>query len=217
MTYIYLVEKCYGDINKVYIGKSVNPKSRKNQHLKKYGRSIRFTVVDQVPSNLSKDWKPVEAFYIQYFKFLGFEVMNQNNGGGGCIGGMVPWNKGLKLGNNPKITSAKMNHPDRSKPILQYTLGGSFIKEYPSIMEARRDNPKGDIDGCVQGKQKQAGGFQWWYRELNIKTEIGPYIKTRKSKFSTLEEKKHAKKMTDSRYYQTKKLKSTTNTLNSKL
>jgi predicted GIY-YIG superfamily endonuclease len=38
MTYIYLVEKCYGDVNKVYIGKSVNPQSRKNQHLKKYGR-----------------------------------------------------------------------------------------------------------------------------------------------------------------------------------
>jgi hypothetical protein len=215
MTYIYLVEKCYGDVNKVYIGKSVNPQSRKNQHLKKYGREIIFNEIDKVSSFSSKDWKVLETFWIHYFKFLGFKVLNQNNGGGGSS----KWNEGQRnnrkekgIGKNLKITLSKLNHPQCSKPILQYDLKGNFIKEYPSIMEARRDNPKGDIDSCVQGKQKQAGGFQWLYKELNIKTEIDPYIRTRKSKFKTLEEKKHAKKMTDLRYYQKKKLKSITNT-----
>jgi hypothetical protein len=209
MTYIYLVEKCYGDVNKVYIGKSVNPQSRKNQHLKKYGREIIFNEIDKVSSFSSKDWKVLETFWIQYFKFLGFEVLNQNNGGGGSS----KWNeeqkinrKGKGIGKNFKITLAKLNHPQCSKSILQYDLNGNFIKEYPSIMEARRNNPKGDIDSCVQGKQKQAGGFQWLYKELNIKIKINPYIRTRKSKFKTLEEKKYAKKMTDLRYYQKKKL-----------
>jgi hypothetical protein len=209
MTYIYLVEKCYGDVSKVYIGKSVNPQSRKNQHLKKYGREVIFNEIDKVSSFSSKDWKPLETFWIQYFKFLGFEVLNQNNGGGGSS----KWDeeqknnrKGKGIGKNPKITLAKLNHPSNSKSILQYDLKGDFIKEYPSIMEARRDNPKGDIDSCVQGKQKQAGGFQWFYKEEIENQNINSYIRTRKSKFKTLEEKKEAKRMVDLKYYQKKKL-----------
>lgn len=207
MTYIYLVEKCYGDENKVYIGKSINPQSRRQNHKRKYGRGILFNIVDEIESHTSKDWKPLEAFYIQYFKFLGFEVLNQNEGGGGCSIGNPAWNKGKKLGSNIKITLAKMNHPDRSKPILQYDLEGNFHKEYPSIMEARRNNPKGDIDSCVQGKQKQAGGFQWFYKEGTIREKINPYLRGRKPKYKTLEEKKEAKRMTDLKYHQKKKTK----------
>ena len=217
MTYIYLVEKCYGDINKVYIGKSVNPKSRKNQHLKKYGREIIFNEIDKISSFNSKDWKILETFWIQYFKFLGFEVLNQNDGGGGSS----KWSesqknnrKGKGLGPNEKITLAKLNHPDCSKPILQYNLEGHFIKEYPSIMEARRDNPKGDIDSCVQGKQKQAGDYQWIYKTGLIDKKIQSYKRTRKSKYQILEEQKEAKKMTDLKYRQNRKLKNITNTLN---
>lgn len=208
MTYIYLVEKCYGDDTKVYIGKSVNPQSRKNQHLKKYGREIVFNNIDKISSFNSKDWKPLETFWINYFKFLGFEVLNQNEGGGGSS----KWDedqknnrKGKGIGSNPKITLAKINHPDLSKPILQYNFDGEFIKEYPSIMEARRENPKGDIDSCVQGKQRQAGGFQWFYKNGIIKEKINPYYKIREPKYKTLEEKKEAKKMIDKKYYQKKK------------
>ncbi len=205
MTYIYLIENCYGDIDKFYIGKTINPKSRKEKHKKKYGKDILFTIIDEISSTSSKDWKPLEIFWIKYFKFLGFNLLNQNNGGGGHIGGIPSWNSGKKLGPNPKITLAKINHPDRSKVILQYDLEGNFIKEYPSIMEARRNNPKGDIDSCVQGKQKQAGGYQWVYKNKVILEKIQPYERTRKSKYQTIEEKKEAKKMIDFRYYQKKK------------
>jgi len=209
MTYIYLVEKCYGDINKVYIGKSINPQSRKNQHLKKYGKEMLFTNIDKISSFNSEEWKPLETFWIQYFKFLGFEVLNQNNGGGGSS----KWNenqknnrKGKGIGKNPKISLAKLNHPNCSKPILQYTLEGVFIKEYPSIMEARRDNPKGDIDSCVQGKQKQSGGFQWIYKKDLIDDKIPPYQKTTRSKYNNLEDKIIARRKRDmDRYYIKKK------------
>lgn len=212
MTYIYLVEKCYGDKNKVYIGKSITPKSRREKHRKKYGRDILFNIIEEVPSLISKDWKPLEAFYIQYFKFLGFEVLNKNNGGGGHIGGIPSWNKGMKLGPNEKITLAKLNHPDCSKPILQYDLEGNFVREYPSIMEARRNNPKGDIDGCVQGRYKKAGGYQWFYKEDIVTEKITPYVHPRGSKYKTLEEKKQARRLRDRLRYGSKKLKNTTNT-----
>lgn len=49
-TKIYLVENCYGDSNKVYIGKEKSHKSssRKTEHTKNYGENIIFTYIDEV-------------------------------------------------------------------------------------------------------------------------------------------------------------------------
>ncbi len=83
---IYLIENCYRDLNKVYIGKEKSNKkyrNRKQDHIKKFGNSIIFTFIDEIQSNKHKDWKPLESFWIYYFKFLGFEVLNKNEGGGG--------------------------------------------------------------------------------------------------------------------------------------
>lgn len=49
------------------------------------------------------------------------------------------------------------------KPINQYNLDGSFIKEWPSITEAKK-YIKADINAFLQGKQKTAGGFLWKYK-----------------------------------------------------
>jgi hypothetical protein len=119
MTYIYLVENCFDNPKKVYIGKSVYPSSRKNHHKKKYGSNIIFTILDTIPSFSSKKWKPFEIYWISQFKQWGFDVQNQNNGGGGSS----KWNKtqrknrqGKGMGPNPNITKAKLNHPLCSKP-----------------------------------------------------------------------------------------------------
>lgn len=47
-----------------------------------------------------------------------------------------------------------------NKNINQYNLEGNFIKEWPSITEAKK-TIKGDINACCSGKQKTAGGFIW--------------------------------------------------------
>ena len=39
--------------------------------------------IDEVDSLDIKDWRPLETFWIRYFRFLGFEVLNKNDGGGG--------------------------------------------------------------------------------------------------------------------------------------
>lgn len=83
ITHIYLVENCNGDLNKVYIGKTKNPKSRERDHKNKYGILINFTIIDYINSINRKDWKPLETYWIEQFRQWGYEIMNQNRGGGG--------------------------------------------------------------------------------------------------------------------------------------
>lgn len=82
VTKIYLVENCYGDKNKVYIGKSKTKYGRKSPHTKTYGNQILYIEIDEIYSIKHEDWEPIESFWIQYFKFLGFNVVNKRKKGG---------------------------------------------------------------------------------------------------------------------------------------
>jgi hypothetical protein len=81
ITKIYLVENCYGDPNKVYIGKTKN--CRKAKHLRTYGDKAKYFYIDEVDSLEYKDWIKLERFWIEQFRQWGFQLMNGNNGGGG--------------------------------------------------------------------------------------------------------------------------------------
>ena len=61
----------------------------------------------------------------------------------------------------------KSSVKSRSKPVLQYTLEGEFIKEWPSQAEASRQTGihYGTISNCCVGRGKTAGGFIWRYKE----------------------------------------------------
>jgi len=83
ITKIYLITNCYGDPNKVYIGKTKTKRGRKIPHQKTFGKQIIYTYIDEIGSLDHKVWKPLEAFWISYFKFLGFIVLNENEGGQG--------------------------------------------------------------------------------------------------------------------------------------
>jgi hypothetical protein len=50
-----------------------------------------------------------------------------------------------------------------NKIVEQYSLKNQFIKEWPSIEEAKRQIG-GDIQACCKGKQKTAGGYFWKYK-----------------------------------------------------
>lgn len=54
-----------------------------------------------------------------------------------------------------------------SKPVLQFTLKGEFIKTYPSTHEAERQTgiSNSHISNCCKGKRKTAGGYCWRYVE----------------------------------------------------
>ena len=56
MTKIYLVTNCYGDPNKIYIGKTKN--DRYPAHRKTYGELITYDYIDEVNSLNYKIWQP---------------------------------------------------------------------------------------------------------------------------------------------------------------
>jgi hypothetical protein len=80
-TKIYLVENCYGDMNKVYMGKTKD--NRESGHKLTFGSQIIYTYIDEIDSTDRKDWKPLESYWIEQFRQWGFDVMNKNNGGNG--------------------------------------------------------------------------------------------------------------------------------------
>ena len=53
----------------------------------------------------------------------------------------------------------------RSIPILQFTLDGELVKEWPSLHEAERKLKisQSNIGKCLKGRRKSAGGFVWRY------------------------------------------------------
>ena len=53
----------------------------------------------------------------------------------------------------------------KRKKVLKYDLNGNFVKEYTSMTEASKENPKSgkNIGAVCQGKRRQAGGFIWKY------------------------------------------------------
>ena len=65
---------------------------------------------------------------------------------------------------NEKISKANTNGK-KSKKILQFTLDGEFIREYPSIMECERNGfIRSSVCLCCQGKQQTHKGFRFMYK-----------------------------------------------------
>ena len=50
-----------------------------------------------------------------------------------------------------------------SKPIIQKTIAGEFVKKWPSIREAGKVHNITGIKDCLRGKYKQSHGFVWEY------------------------------------------------------
>jgi hypothetical protein len=54
----------------------------------------------------------------------------------------------------------------KSKPVLQYSLDGKFIKEWVNALKASKELNLcyKSINGCLRHKQKTSGGFIWKYK-----------------------------------------------------
>ena len=75
--FIYYLEK---DNSIFYIGKTKNIRSREADWKREYGEDIKFYVIDEVEI---EEWKQWECYWIEQFKQWGFNLINQNEGGGG--------------------------------------------------------------------------------------------------------------------------------------
>ena len=103
-----------------YVGKSNDPQRRLKDHMidfrTRLGEFKKVTwlrglfekklkpemeIIDTIDMN---DWKYWEQWWIEYFKYLGFSLVNSKSGGNGLsVGnhqtfkkGNIPWNYGLK-------------------------------------------------------------------------------------------------------------------------
>lgn len=83
MTKIYLVTNINDDPFTIYVGKTHTKKGRKISHEHRFGKQIRYDYIDEIDSFDSKDWKPLECYWIEQFKQWGFKLLNINSGGGG--------------------------------------------------------------------------------------------------------------------------------------
>ena len=76
-----------------------------------------------------------------------------------------------------KILNEKLTFEQRSKggknnslPILQFSKDGTFIKEWPSLSEVKRQLGihQSHICACCKGRCKHACGFVWRYKHGRI-------------------------------------------------
>lgn len=134
-TFIYLlIDPITNQIR--YIGKANNPKDRyknhinkcldKNTHkrnwinkLKKLGYKPELEILEEVSIS---EWKYWESFWIGYYKYLGFKLLNYTLGGdGSTFGNKTSFKKGLIPWNTD------------NRPIYKIDLDGNILEEYESL------------------------------------------------------------------------------------
>ena len=75
--------------------------------------------------------------------------------------GKTPPNKGKPMSEEEK---KKLRNGKRSKKVLQLSLTGELIREYPSTHECERNGfNRSSVAACCKGKRKSAYGFKWQY------------------------------------------------------
>ena len=66
---------------------------------------------------------------------------------------------------NERVSDTQKNDQNKSKKVLQLTLTGELIREWPSIHECGRNGfDFHNVSACCRGKQKTAYGFRWCYK-----------------------------------------------------
>jgi hypothetical protein len=57
------------------------------------------------------------------------------------------------------------------KEVIQYDLSGNFIKEWPSVMEVKKEY-SGNISSCCRGESLSANGYIWRYKNEYIEIDL---------------------------------------------
>ena len=66
---------------------------------------------------------------------------------------------------NERASETQINDPNKSKRVLQLSLDGELIKEWPSTRECGRNGfHQGTVAACCRGELKQYKGFLWMYK-----------------------------------------------------
>lgn len=143
----------------VYVGQTAHPEEvgkryfGSGKNIRKYSRPQRREMfnAEVITTTESQDEaNKLECFYIDFYHTL--EVYGGFNQSKGGIGG----------------GHLMSNRKDQSKPVLQFTMDGTFVAEYPSLSEAERQTgvSQGSISRCCNGHPhySHAGSFVWKWK-----------------------------------------------------
>ena len=73
----------------------------------------------------------------------------------------------INYGTHNKRVFEKTTNGKLSKPVLQFTKTGEFVREWPSISEAERNGfNNGHIASCCRGERQTHKGYVWKYKEV---------------------------------------------------
>lgn len=175
--YIYKITNTINE--KIYVGKSKNPKVRWRQHkshskkrntklyyaMRKYGiENFIFEILEECKENEVNDR---EMYYVSFLN----PYYNMTNGGDG--GGFLNKKHGDKWKNAIKQSN--------SKKVACYDLNGNLIKIYESCRDASYDVFGKDcrgIDAVTRGEYKTCGGYQWKTFDNHPDLKISKYKRT---------------------------------------
>ena len=176
-TYIYCLEK---DNIPFYIGKACNVVNRLSSHRKTYGIDVILYIIDEC-NNSKNEWKFWECYWIQQFKQWGFELTNQNNGGGGP----TQWTKELINSEFNQNRKLKISENNKGKTRNKGKKRSQEFKDNISKLNSGRKSPlKGinrpgfgeQLSKITKGKPKHDK-----FGEIQSKAKIGkPNLKNRK-------------------------------------
>lgn len=81
-----------------------------------------------------------------------------------------PQEYNLEYGTARERQSKANRNGKLSKSVYQYTLDGTFVREWSSVREVQRQTgwSSGNISQCCRGEYKQTHGFLWSYNRLSI-------------------------------------------------
>lgn len=74
----------------------------------------------------------------------------------------------------PVCKRKESNGVNKKKPVLQYTLGGVFVREWESTFMASKgtSNTSKNISSCCHRRCKTAGGYMWKFKTGEVKLQI---------------------------------------------
>ena len=75
--------------------------------------------------------------------------------------------------NNIHAWENKLNHAHILRPVKQFSLEHKFIKEFPSVADAKRETGATKIREVANGIRKTSGGYIWEWVEDFIPQDIG--------------------------------------------
>jgi hypothetical protein len=164
-----------GDNIPIYVGKTKNNlKKRLREHKIKIKNSN--LIIEMLEEVDERGWKFWECYWIEQFTSWGFDLKNQNMGGGG------PNQHSHKV--KKQIGAIHKGNSHASKSVLQFSLEGKLVNEYSSATFAQElFNQPQSISKACNGYNISAHNHLWCYKsdytkEL-IENKINIYNKFR--------------------------------------